>query len=97
MLGVLLRRAFASLTVPSPGSPNRFFRERVPYTSLLFAGGKVKDVASFLGTIKRGCEIYTNKFPTWESLFTTDSAAMRAAGIQCRQRKMILRWVHKYR
>lgn len=60
-------------------------------------GGKVKDVASFLGVIRRGCEGYATKFPTWESLFTMDGAAMEAAGIQCKQRRMILRWVHKYR
>lgn len=63
----------------------------------MFEGGKVTTVSSFLGTIKRGCEGYVNKFPTWESLFSMDGAAMEAVGIQCKQRRMILRWVHKYR
>lgn len=61
------------------------------------ADAKVKDVAAFLGLIRRGCEQYASKFPTWQSLFAMRSKAMEKAGIACQHRKMILRWVQKYR
>lgn len=63
----------------------------------MVAGTRVKDVATFLGLIRRGCEQYMTKFPSWDSLFTMKSKAMEEAGIACQQRKMILRWVQKYR
>jgi hypothetical protein len=57
----------------------------------------IKDVGTFLNTIRRGCEAYAPKIGTWERLFTMDSAAMEEIGIPCKNRKLILQWCQKYR
>lgn len=57
----------------------------------------IPNVAAFLGTIKRGCEQYVGKIPSWEALFTMKSKNMEKAGIPCQARKRILNWVNKYR
>lgn len=56
----------------------------------------INSVPLFLRTIGRGCEAHVDKFPTWSSLFLSDSEAMKGLGIGVRERKWILRWVSKY-
>ena len=63
----------------------------------IFLGTNVPTVAAFLSKIKRDCEQYVTKIPTWEALFTMDSQSMEKAGIPCQARKRILSWVNKYR
>ncbi len=66
-------------------------------TRFPFVDAAVPDVKTFLTIVKRGCERHISKFASWPALFTMDSAAMEAAGIPCRTRKMILGWVERFR
>ena len=59
--------------------------------------GSIQTPADFLNTIKRGCEKHISKFPDWNSLFTTRSAALKEKGINVKERRWILRWVAHYR
>ncbi|KAJ1983457.1 hypothetical protein H4R34_001254 [Dimargaris verticillata] len=52
----------------------------------------------FLKTIGRECEKYTDKFESWDVLFTATSSDMRhKLSIPTHQRKWILDWTEKYR
>jgi hypothetical protein len=53
--------------------------------------------ADFLKAIGRGCSEFSDKFPTWDSLFTADSTKLKELGIPTRPRKWILIWINKYR
>ncbi|KAJ1945670.1 hypothetical protein EC988_005706 [Linderina pennispora] len=60
--------------------------------------GQFDSPATFLQTIGRGCEKFTDKFRDWDHLFRADSLAMKKdLGIGPKQRKWILMWTNKYR
>ncbi|CAO3581161.1 unnamed protein product [Absidia cylindrospora] len=60
--------------------------------------GQIKDVNDFMKTIGRGCNEFSGKFETWDSLFTTHSRVMKTdMGIPTKQRKYILSWVEQYK
>lgn len=58
---------------------------------------EISDVASFLNHIGRSTSEFNEAFPTWESLFTSTSKEMKAAGIDVKPRKYILEQVERYR
>ncbi|ORX49921.1 hypothetical protein DM01DRAFT_1376224 [Hesseltinella vesiculosa] len=60
--------------------------------------GSIKDVNDFMTSIGRGCQEFSDKFETWDALFTTSSRAMKAdMGIPAKKRKYILGWIEKYK
>ncbi|KAI8074546.1 IGR protein motif-domain-containing protein [Gongronella butleri] len=60
--------------------------------------GDIKDVNDFLTKIGRGCNEFSDKFESWDALFTSNSEVMRAElGIPTKHRKYILGWVEKYK
>ncbi|KAI8337267.1 IGR protein motif-domain-containing protein [Chlamydoabsidia padenii] len=67
-------------------------------TSIPAPRGDVKEVGDFLKKIGRGCEEFSGKFETWDSLFTTNSRVMKTdMGIPTKQRKYILSWLEQYK
>lgn len=57
----------------------------------------IPDVAAFLGHIGRNTGEFSEAFPTWESLFSSSSREMKAAGIDPKPRKYILEQVERFR
>ncbi|KAG7125555.1 Protein FYV4 like protein [Verticillium longisporum] len=58
----------------------------------------VPDVPTLLKVLGRGLSQYAEKFPTWNSLFTSDSTQMKELGIEPpRTRRYLLAWLERYR
>ncbi|KAH6689545.1 IGR protein motif-domain-containing protein [Plectosphaerella plurivora] len=58
----------------------------------------VPDVPTFLKVVGRGLSQYTDKFPSWEALFTLSSDQMRELGVEPpRTRRYLLAWLDRYR
>lgn len=86
MLG---RRLFSSSAVICKQSP---LSKKIPQPTK-----EIQDVPAFLNHIGRNCSEFTEAFPTWDSLFTSTSREMKAAGIDVKPRKYILEMVENYR
>ncbi|KAJ3019851.1 hypothetical protein HKX48_001680 [Thoreauomyces humboldtii] len=55
--------------------------------------GPYNDPKSFLTAIGRGCDVYADKFTSWDHLFTATAEAMETdMGVKVAQRKYILGW-----
>jgi hypothetical protein len=55
------------------------------------------DVSTFLTLIGRGMTTHASKFPTWESLFSLDSAQLRELGIEPpRSRRYLIQWRRRF-
>lgn len=58
----------------------------------------IPDVPTFLKVLGRGLSQYTDKFPSWEALFTLTSDEMRELGVEPpRTRRYLLAWLDRYR
>lgn len=58
----------------------------------------VPDPESFLRIIGRNLSQYSDKFPTWEALFTLTSPELKEIGIEpARSRRYLLQWLRRYR
>ena len=58
---------------------------------------EIANVEAFLTHIGHNTVEFKEAFPTWESLFTSSSREMKAAGIDVKARKYILDQVERYR
>lgn len=57
----------------------------------------IPDAAAFLNRIGRSAPEFVEAFPTWESLFTTNSPKMKELGVDPQSRKYILHQVERFR
>ncbi|CAI4210487.1 unnamed protein product [Parascedosporium putredinis] len=58
----------------------------------------VPDPESFLRIIGRNLSQYSDKFPTWEALFTLTSPELKEIGVEpARSRRYLLQWLRRYR
>ena len=90
----ILQHHFASLARPVPPPRGNFHRS---YYEFMTDGIDGLNVESFLKVLGRGCPEQAKKFDGWGKLFTTDSVALKKAGVPIQQRRWILAWVEKYR
>lgn len=67
------------------------------YNSLPQPSSQVPDVKTFLQKIGRNCQQYEKHFESWESLMKPDSAKLKEAGVDTRDRRYILTWVERFK
>lgn len=99
-LGLLSRTTTTTTTssFSSPAGQIRFLHKTRPAPPIPAPRPFVPDVHTFLTLIGRNLSRYSNKFPSWDALFSLTSVQLKELGIEpARDRRYLLTWMDRYR